>query len=80
MSIEPSDDFEVDFQLDYENSIIGNQRNKLILRVMTQLTFQIQELFVYEDIEKIKKIGLAKGGSLDNAVVVEDNKVLNHAG
>ena len=34
----------------------------------------------YEDVEKIKKIGLAKGGSLNNAVVVDDNKVLNEDG
>ena len=35
---------------------------------------------MYEDIEKIKKIGLAKGGSLDNAVVVDNDKVLNKEG
>ena len=35
---------------------------------------------LFEDIEKIKKIGLAKGGSLDNAVVVNDEKVLNEEG
>ena len=35
---------------------------------------------LFEDIEKIKKIGLAKGGSLDNAVVVDTEKVLNKSG
>ena len=35
---------------------------------------------LYEDIEKIKKAGLAKGGSLENAVVVDDKKVLNEKG
>ena len=35
---------------------------------------------VYEDIEKIKKLGLAKGGSLENAVVVDQDKVLNDNG
>ena len=35
---------------------------------------------LFEDIEKIKKIGLAKGGSLENAVVVKDEKVLNEEG
>ena len=35
---------------------------------------------MYQDIEKIKKAGLAKGGSLDNAVVVDENKVLNEGG
>ena len=32
------------------------------------------------NIEKIKKLGLAKGGSLENAVVVEKDKVLNSEG
>ena len=35
---------------------------------------------MYEDIEKIKKAGLAKGGSLENAVVVDDDKILNEGG
>ena len=35
---------------------------------------------LFEDIEKIKKFGLAKGGSLDNAVVLKDDKVLNKDG
>ena len=35
---------------------------------------------LFEDIEKIKKNGLAKGGSLENAVVVKDEKVLNEGG
>ena len=35
---------------------------------------------MFEDIEKIKKIGLAKGGSLENAVVVNDDRVLNDGG
>ena len=35
---------------------------------------------LFEDIEKIKKLGLAKGGSLENALVVDDKKVLNEGG
>ena len=35
---------------------------------------------LYEDIEKIKKDGLAKGGSLDNALVIKNEKVLNVGG
>ena len=35
---------------------------------------------LFEDIEKIKKIGLAKGGSLDNAIVVDRDKILNEGG
>ena len=35
---------------------------------------------LFEDIEKIKKLGLAKGGSLNNAIVVNNEKVLNEGG
>ena len=82
ISIEPNQSsFEVDFQLDYENKIIGNQRNNINL-----LTDELNDVSnsrtfcLYQDIEKIKKAGLAKGGSLDNAVVVDNDKVLNEGG
>ena len=82
ISIEPNNlSFEVDFQLNYKNKIIGNQRNSINFQndnlddVSKSRTFCL-----YEDIEKIKKIGLAKGGSLENAVVVDQDKVLNDGG
>ena len=81
ISIEPSENFEVDFQLNYQNTIIDKQRNVInfqkddLNEVVESRTFCL-----YEDIEKIKKLGLAKGGSLDNAVVVDGDKVLNNEG
>lgn len=81
ISIEPNDNFEVDFQLNYQNKIIDKQRNVINFQkddlndVVEARTFCL-----YEDIEKIKKLGLAKGGSLDNAVVVQGDKVLNIEG
>ena len=35
---------------------------------------------LFEDIEKLKELGLAKGGTIDNAIVVKDNQVLNQNG
>ena len=82
ISIEPNtDSLKVDFQLVYANDVIGKQSNKInfadtdLTNVYTSRTFCL-----FEDIEKIKKIGLAKGGSLENAVVVKDNKILNDKG
>jgi UDP-3-O-[3-hydroxymyristoyl] N-acetylglucosamine deacetylase len=82
ISIEPNEmSFEVEFQLNYENKIIGKQRNFINFQndniddVSKSRTFCL-----FEDIEKIKKIGLAKGGSLKNAVVVDQDKVLNDGG
>ena len=80
--IEPNENtFEVNFQLDYNNKIIGKQKNTIDFQkdnlddVSSSRTFCL-----YEDIEKIKKIGLAKGGSLDNALVIDNKKVLNKNG
>jgi UDP-3-O-[3-hydroxymyristoyl] N-acetylglucosamine deacetylase len=82
ISIEPNDtNFQVDFQLNYKNKFIGNQRN--IVNFQKDNLNEISEsrtFCLYEDIEKIKKIGLAKGGSLDNAVVVAEDKILNSDG
>ncbi len=81
ISIQPDESFQVDFQLNYKNKIIGNQRNTInfdtdnLDKVINSRTFCL-----YEDIELIKKNGLAKGGSLDNAVVVDKDKVLNSEG
>ena len=82
ISIEPNQNsLNVDFQLVYSNNVIGKQRNQInfsdkdLSNVYTSRTFCL-----FEDVEKIKKIGLAKGGSLDNAIVVKDNKILNSKG
>ena len=82
ISIEPnSNSFEVNFQLNYKNKIIGRQKNSVnfhndnLDEVSSSRTFCL-----YEDIEKIKKFGLARGGSLENAVVVNNDKVLNKGG
>lgn len=82
ISIEPNNSsLNVNFQLCYNNKIIGNQKNIVdfqkdkLNEVSSSRTFCL-----YEDIEKIKKFGLAKGGSLENAVVVDNNKILNEGG
>ena len=82
ISIDTSDNsFEVEFQLNYKNKIIGNQRNAInFLKDQLMEVYQSRTFCLFKDIEKIKKAGLAKGGSLDNAVVVNDNKVLNEGG
>jgi len=82
ISIEPSKlSLDIDFELKYQNQIIGNQRNKKNVYDddLTEI-FEARTFCLYEDIEKIKKNGLAKGGSLENAVVVKDEEVLNSEG
>lgn len=82
ISIEPSKlSLDIDFELKYKNQIIGNQRNKVKIYEddLTDI-FNSRTFCLYEDIENIKKKGLAKGGSLENAIVVKDKEILNVEG
>ena len=82
ISIKPSTlSLDIDFELKYNNKIIGNQSNKVKV-YEDDLTdvYNSRTYCLFEDIELIKKNGLAKGGSLDNAVVVKGEQVLNSEG
>ena len=82
ISIEPSKlSLDINFELKYENPIIGNQKNTIsVYEDDLNEVFESRTFCLFEDIEKIKKNGLAKGGSLDNAIVVKENKILNENG
>tara|TARA_X000001036_G_scaffold355844_1_gene337734 strand:- start:89 stop:1009 length:921 start_codon:yes stop_codon:yes gene_type:complete len=82
ISITPSKlSLDIDFELKYKNSVIGNQRNKInVYEDDLQEIFNSRTFCLYEDIEMIKEKGLAKGGSLDNAIVVKENTILNKDG
>ena len=82
ISIKPSTlSLDIDFELKYQNKIIGDQRNKVKV-YEDDLTdvYNSRTYCLFEDIEFIKKQGLAKGGSLVNAVVVKGNEILNQEG
>ncbi len=80
--IEPSDEFSVQLEVDFNDNVIGKQRG----------TFTVDENCFKRDISRartfgfereifaLRKQGLALGGSLDNAIVVGDEKVLNSKG
>jgi len=82
ITIEPTKlSLDIEFELKYKNKTISNQKNRInvytddLEDVLNSRTFCL-----YEDIEMIKKNGLAKGGSLENAVVVKDDNVMNKGG
>ncbi len=82
ISIEPlSNDLIIDFELIYENPLIRKRRKEFKLSNGDLAAIYNSRTFcLYEDIDNIKKMGLAKGGSLDNAVVVQGDKILNEEG
>ena len=82
ISIEPlENDLIVDFEIIYQNPLIRTRRQefKLSSNDLSQI-YNSRTFCLYEDIDFIKSQGLAKGGSLENAVVVKDNEILNDNG
>ena len=82
ISIEPKKkNLEIDFELIYANDLIGKQRENVNFQKddLSQI-YNSRTFCLFEDIEQIKKIGLAKGGSLDNAIVVKNDKIINEDG
>ena len=82
ISIKPSTlSLDIDFEIKYKNKLIGNQRNKVkVFEDDLSDIYNSRTFCLFEDIEEIKKKGLAKGGSLQNAVVVRDTEILNPEG
>ncbi len=72
---------DIEFEIKYENQLINTQINKINV-FEDDLTdiFNSRTFCLFEDIEKLKKINLGKGGSLENALVVKNDKILNETG
>ena len=82
ISIKPSTlSLDIEFELKYSNEVIGNQKNKIKVYEdnLTDI-FNSRTFCLFEDIEFIKQNGLAKGGSLENAIVVKEKEILNKEG
>ena len=82
ISIEPGKiNLDIDFELKYENKLIGTQRNsiKVFESDLTDI-YNSRTFCLFEDVENLKKMGLAKGGSLNNAIVIKNDKILNEQG
>jgi UDP-3-O-[3-hydroxymyristoyl] N-acetylglucosamine deacetylase len=82
ISIEPlSKDLVIDFEIVYSNPLIRTRRKEFKLSKSDLNPITDSRTFcLYEDIDKIRSQGLAKGGSLENAIVVKDHKILNDDG
>ena len=72
---------EIEFQIKYKNSLIGDQKNKInVFEDNLDDIYNSRTFCLYEDIEKLKKLNLGKGGSLENAIVIKSEKILNESG
>ena len=80
--IEPSKiSLEIDFEINFKNKFINNQKNLInVYQDDLSKVYESRTFCLYEDVENLKKAGFAKGGSLDNAIVVSDQNILNESG
>ena len=69
---------DIKFEIKYPGCLIDNQTNKVnVLNDDLTEIFNSRTFCKFDDIDKLKSLGLAKGGSLENALVVKNDKILN---
>ena len=78
----PCDRYEMRFEIDFDTPVIGNQ---VVDFVVDEETFRNEIMaartfgFAHE-VEALRRVGLARGGSLENAVVIDGDQILNPGG
>lgn len=80
--LSPSDDFEIDFEISFKDQAIGDQHHVLNMQngsFVRELS-DCRTFCMFSDVEYMKSIGLARGGSLENAVVIDNGKIMNPEG
>ncbi len=80
--VRPSKNPKFDYTIKFENPIIGEQsytfefsKKNYVEKIARARTFGF-----LKDVQKLNSMGLALGGSLDNAVVIDDTRILNPEG
>ena len=81
-SLAPCDHFEVRFDIDFPGTPIGYQSVDLVI---TEQSFRDElaaaRTFGFLDgVEALRAAGLARGGSLDNAIVIDGDHIMNEGG
>ena len=71
----------IDYTIDYKDDFIKKQNFQYLHSFENyKKIYQARTFCLHKDLEKIFAMGLAKGGTLDNAIVVSGNKILNQGG
>jgi UDP-3-O-[3-hydroxymyristoyl] N-acetylglucosamine deacetylase len=80
--LEPSDAFSVEFTADFDHPLITNQAFRVSVsdRAFEREVARARTFCFRRDIERMQAAGLAKGGSLANAIVVDEFSSLNPEG
>jgi UDP-3-O-[3-hydroxymyristoyl] N-acetylglucosamine deacetylase len=81
-SLLPCDRFEVAFSIDFPTAAIGRQAVDLMVDEdsFREELSECRTFGFLHEVEALRRMGLARGGSLDNAVVIEGDRILNPEG
>ncbi len=81
-SLTPADTFSASFQIDFDNPVIGRQKFffDAVEGAFQREIARARTFGFASEVAQLQAMGLAKGGSLENAVVLTGNKVLNEGG
>ena len=82
VKIVPNNQFSIDFEIDFPSKIVSKQSCQLqLINGNYKADIAAARTFGFEkDVKYLRSNGLALGGSLDNAVVVGENEILNKDG
>ena len=81
-SLSPCDCFRMDVAIDFHHPLVSRQRLEMDFsgRAFVREVSRARTFGFLRDVERLKAAGLARGGSLDNAIVVDDFSILNADG
>ncbi len=79
IAVYPAERLKISYTIDFDHPLIGVQRETLIVspRSFTEQIAPARTFGFLRDVEIMRSMGLALGGSMENAIVVGDNSILN---
>lgn len=80
--LKPSAESVFSCEIDFDKAPINRQRYDFVLSAhgFKSEISRARTFGFYEEVDQLQKAGFARGGSLDNAIVIKDNQVLNQDG
>lgn len=78
----PSDAFEIDFEIEFDNPVVARQSWSISVNHETykREVAEARTFGFLQDVDQLRSMGLALGGSLDNAVVIDEDRIVNEGG
>jgi len=81
-SLAPDDGFSVQFEIDFDSAVVARQEwsARLYEGVYKREIARARTFGFLHEVDRLRAMGLARGGSLDNAIVINGDKIMNEGG